>query len=62
MTVSASGFDLTPLTDAEKQQRAAGLTHREAAEATGWPLGTVKSHVLRGVEALRKHLAKPEVA
>ena len=24
MTVSASGFDLTPLTDAEKQQRAAG--------------------------------------
>ncbi|WP_081813205.1 MULTISPECIES: RNA polymerase sigma factor [unclassified Hyphomonas] len=41
---------------------AAGLTHREAAEATGWPLGTVKSHVLRGVEALRKHLAKPEVA
>lgn len=41
---------------------AAGLSHREAAEATGWPLGTVKSHVLRGVEALRKHLAKPEVA
>lgn len=41
---------------------AAGLSHREAAEATGWPLGTVKSHVLRGVEALRKNLAKPEVA
>ena len=29
MTVSASGFDLTPLTDAEKQQRAAGLTAEE---------------------------------
>ncbi|HPF23747.1 MAG: RNA polymerase sigma factor [Hyphomonas sp.] len=41
---------------------AAGLSHREAAEATGWPLGTVKSHVLRGVEALRKHLANAQVA
>ena len=41
---------------------AASLSHREAAEATGWPLGTVKSHVTRGVAALRKHLAAAEVA
>jgi RNA polymerase sigma-70 factor (ECF subfamily) len=41
---------------------AASLSHREAAEATGWPLGTKKSHVTRGVAALRKHLAATEVA
>ncbi|KCZ93845.1 ECF subfamily RNA polymerase sigma factor [Hyphomonas johnsonii MHS-2] len=41
---------------------AAGLSHREAAEATGWPLGTIKSHVNRGVAALRKHLAADQVA
>ena len=41
---------------------AASLSHREAAEATGWPLGTVKSHVTRGVAALRKHLAADQVA
>ena len=41
---------------------AASLSHREAAEATGWPLGTIKSHVNRGVAALRKHLAATEVA
>ncbi|MBU2604325.1 MAG: RNA polymerase sigma factor [Alphaproteobacteria bacterium] len=41
---------------------AASLSHREAAEATGWPLGTIKSHVTRGVAALRKHLAATEVA
>ncbi|MFP1683994.1 peptide-methionine (R)-S-oxide reductase MsrB [Alloalcanivorax sp. C16-1] len=29
MSTSASGYDLTPLTDAEKQQRAAGLTAEE---------------------------------
>ncbi|MFN4226270.1 MAG: RNA polymerase sigma factor, partial [Hyphomonas sp.] len=28
---------------------ATGLSHTEAAEVTGWPLGTVKSHVQRGV-------------
>jgi RNA polymerase sigma factor (sigma-70 family) len=41
---------------------AAGLSHSEAAIATGWPLGTVKSHVTRGVAALRKHLAAEHVA
>lgn len=41
---------------------AAGLSHREAADAIGWPLGTVKSHVTRGVDALRKHLASSHVA
>jgi RNA polymerase sigma-70 factor (ECF subfamily) len=39
-----------------------GLSHREAAEATGWPLGTIKSHVTRGVAALRKHLESSHVA
>ena len=41
---------------------AAGLSHREAAEATGWQLGTVKSHVLRGVAQLRTCLASADVA
>ncbi len=41
---------------------AAGLTHREVAKITNWPLGTVKSHVLRGVTALRKQLATEDVA
>lgn len=30
-----------------------GLTHEEAAEALGWPLGTVKTHVSRGRENLK---------
>ncbi|MEQ3744640.1 MAG: RNA polymerase sigma factor [Henriciella sp.] len=41
---------------------AAGLSHAEASMATGWPLGTVKSHVTRGVATLRKHLAAEHVA
>lgn len=41
---------------------AAGLSHSEAAAATEWPLGTVKSHVARGVAALRKQLATEHVA
>jgi RNA polymerase sigma-70 factor (ECF subfamily) len=31
-----------------------GMTHAEIAEATGLPLGTVKSHVLRGSDKLRQ--------
>jgi RNA polymerase sigma-70 factor (ECF subfamily) len=33
-----------------------GLSHSEIVEMTGLPLGTVKSHVLRGTEKLRRLL------
>jgi RNA polymerase sigma factor (sigma-70 family) len=39
-----------------------GLTHQEAADVTGWPLGTVKSHVLRGIALLRTRLENANVA
>jgi len=32
------------------------ITHEEAAEILGWPLGTLKSHVLRGREKLARLL------
>ena len=38
---------------------AEGLSHSEIAQATGWPLGTVKSNVTRGAERLRSWL-QPE--
>ena len=41
---------------------ATGLFHTEAAEVTGWPLGTVKSHVQRGVALLRTRLENANVA
>lgn len=35
-----------------------GMSHQEAAEVLGWPLGTVKTHLLRGREILRNKLAE----
>ena len=37
---------------------AEGMSHAEIAAATGWPLGTVKSHVLRGTTRLRALLGE----
>lgn len=37
---------------------AEGMSHAEIAAATGWPLGTVKSHVLRGMAHLRTLLGE----
>lgn len=36
------------------------LTHEEAAALLDWPLGTLKSHVTRGKEKLRRFLAGEE--
>jgi RNA polymerase sigma factor (sigma-70 family) len=33
-----------------------GLTHDEAAQTLGWPLGTVKTNILTGKEKLRRYL------
>ncbi|MEI6223609.1 MAG: sigma-70 family RNA polymerase sigma factor [Deltaproteobacteria bacterium] len=38
------------------------LTHEEAAEVAGWPVGTLKSHLLRGKEKLRQRLVPQEGA
>jgi len=36
------------------------MTHEEAAEAAGWPVGTLKTHLLRGKEKLRERLVPQE--
>ena len=38
-----------------------GLSHREIAEKTGLPVGTVKSHFRRGLTAVRQMLSEPKV-
>ncbi len=35
-----------------------GMTHQEASQVLGWPLGTVKTHLLRGKEILKNKLAE----
>jgi RNA polymerase sigma-70 factor (ECF subfamily) len=39
-----------------------GMSHAEIAQSTGLPLGTVKSHVTRGAERLRRALGGTEAA
>jgi RNA polymerase sigma-70 factor (ECF subfamily) len=51
---------LARLSDAERMcvtlNHGEGLSHSEIVDITGLPLGTVKSHVLRGTEKLRRLL------
>lgn len=51
---------LARLSDAERLcvtlNHGEGMSHSEIVETTGLPLGTVKSHVLRGTEKLRRLL------
>ncbi|HVY84817.1 MAG TPA: sigma-70 family RNA polymerase sigma factor [Caulobacterales bacterium] len=51
---------LARLSDAERLcvtlNHGEGLSHSEIVDLTGLPLGTVKSHVLRGTEKLRRML------
>ena len=37
-----------------------GMTHSEIVEQTGLPLGTVKSHIRRGLNEVRRILGEPE--
>jgi RNA polymerase sigma-70 factor (ECF subfamily) len=48
---------LTVLSDEERAAMtlcyAQGMSHNEVADVTGWPLGTVKSHIARGKAKIR---------
>jgi RNA polymerase sigma-70 factor, ECF subfamily len=37
-----------------------GMSHSEVAAAMGWPIGTAKSYVRRGLAVLRKELVEQE--
>jgi RNA polymerase sigma-70 factor (ECF subfamily) len=39
---------------------AQGLSHGEASEVTGWPVGTIKSHIHRGKEKIRRRFFPEE--
>jgi RNA polymerase sigma-70 factor (ECF subfamily) len=39
-----------------------GYTHREIAEKTGMPIGTVKSHIFRGLADVRERIQSGEVS
>jgi len=51
---------LRPAEQAVLRMSVSGLTHREIAERSDMPLGTVKSHARRGLERVRKMLAAGE--
>ena len=46
---------LVPLVASAEEEK---VTDRRVAAAAGMPLGTVKSHVLRGTEKLRRIIAR----
>lgn len=55
---------LAALSDAERQAMvlcyAYGLSHSEASEITGMPIGTIKSHINRGKERIRARFLSGE--
>jgi RNA polymerase sigma-70 factor (ECF subfamily) len=54
---------LAALSDAERQAMvlcyAYGLSHSEASEITGMPIGTIKSHINRAKERIRARFLGP---
>ncbi|NVJ60496.1 MAG: RNA polymerase sigma factor [Gammaproteobacteria bacterium] len=37
-----------------------GMSHPEISQITGWPLGTVKSHIARAKQELKRYLERPQ--